>query len=57
MHKEIRLKHGEKAEVIADVTSMLNPYYSEDYQDATYKGYELYIDVTSGKLYAKEAAA
>jgi hypothetical protein len=35
---------------------MLNPYYCSDYPNATYDGYELYIDVTSGELYAVECA-
>jgi hypothetical protein len=56
MRKEIRLSNGEKAVVIDRVTEMLNPYYCEEYPNATYNGYELYIDVTSGELYAVECA-
>jgi hypothetical protein len=56
MRKEIRLSNGEKAVVIDRVTEMLNPYYCSDFPNATDNGYELYIDVTSGELYAVECA-
>lgn len=48
----LKLKNGDRARIIEKITENLCGYGSADYPDGTYMGFDLYINLESGQLYA-----
>lgn len=49
---KIKLPNGEKAEVITQYTDDLCSYVSKEFPTGEFEGYDLYINLMEGLLYA-----